>query len=473
VNLFDTLVTYEDEGTAFAPGLATAWEAGDGGQTWTFQLRRDVRFHDGTPFDAEAVKTSLERLIRENHPFHWKGKYPYRASYTPIQAIEVVDPHRVRFRLREPSAVFLANMAMFPASIVSPASLQRHAAALAGGGAGVDFYRPVGTGPFRFVRWDRRQRIVVEANAKYWGGAPGVKRVIFVHTAKSEDRLAQLERGEIDMMDGVAFSQVEAIRTHPRLDIQIRPGWSLAYLALNTQEPPFDKVEVRRAVAHAINKEKIRKLAYQGYGTIANSPIPETMWGHDPKVPSYACNVETARRLLKEAGVARGTQVRLFAMNNPRRYMPRPDKVAQIIKEDLRRVGLQAEIYSPDWNRYLAETRNGEHQVCLLGWTTDNTDPDNFVYNLLDADNARKPSASNVSFWVNAEAHRLIKQAQRVQDRAQRRALYFKVQELVYRDVPMVPLVYTPNMVAHSKHIVGYQLHPAGLIWLRHVRWQE
>ena len=485
VNIFDTLVTYRTDGagpvsgadslkaTDLVPGLATEWHAGDEGRTWTFQLRKGVRFHDGTAFNADAVKTSLDRLIDEKHPFHWRGTYPYRASYLMIRSIEVVDPCLVRFHLREPSAVFLANMAMFPASIVSPASLERHRSALDSEGSRPDFYVPKGTGPFRFVRWDRRQRIVIQANEAYWAGPPEIKRVIFVQTSKSEDRLAQLERGEIDMMDGVGFSQVETIQRHPRLEIQIRPGWSLAYLAMNTQEAPFDNVLVRRAVAHAINREKIRKLAYQGYGTIGNSPIPESMWGHDLRVPGYAYHVQKARELLKQAGVSSDQQIRLHAMNNPRRYMPRPDKVAQIIKEDLRRIGLQVEIYSPDWNRYLTETRNGEHQICLLGWSTDNGDPDNFVYNLLDADNARKPSASNVSFWADAEAHRLITEAQRVQDRQRRIELYAQVQRLVHRDVPMVPLIYVPNMVAYSKHVVGYQLHPTGIVWLRHVGWRE
>ena len=120
VNLFDTLVAYQPQGIELVPGLARRWDVDDDGRTWTFHLRPNVRFHDRTPCNAEAVKVSLERLIDEKHPYHWQGTYPYRASYTMIESIEVLGPHRVRFRLREPSAVFLANMAMFPASIVSP-----------------------------------------------------------------------------------------------------------------------------------------------------------------------------------------------------------------------------------------------------------------------------------------------------------------------------------------------------------------
>ena len=194
--------------------------------------------------------------------------------------------------------------------------------------------------------------------------------------------------------------------------------------------------------------------------------MPPAVFGYNTKLQDRAFDPALARKLLRQAGVAEGLQVTLFAMPNPRPYMPQPRKVAMVIKENLKAVGIDARIESPEWQLYLEQVMNAKHDLCLLGWSTDNGDPDNFLWQLFDSQNAKLGSAMNVSFYRNPAADDLFRRAKRTIDRDARRTLYEKAQELLYADAPVVPLAYFHQVVAYRKHLVGYRLHPIGLVRL-------
>ncbi|MHC5019285.1 MAG: ABC transporter substrate-binding protein, partial [Planctomycetota bacterium] len=245
--LYDTLVAPKATSTELEPGLATEWSTSEDRLTWTFTIRSGVKFHDGTVCDAPAVKFNLDRLIDEANPHRFGAEVPYSGVYTDIASFEAPDASTLKVQLKKPSAVLLAILSIFPASIASPAAIQKH---------GKDFgSNPCGTGPFAFERWQRDTKLVLKRNPDYFGEKAKIAKVIFVPYAEQEARKIALERGEAHMMDNVDFSLVESIQQHADLRYEKTAGMNFAYLALNNDRPPFNDPKVRRAVAHAIDKQ--------------------------------------------------------------------------------------------------------------------------------------------------------------------------------------------------------------------------
>ncbi|MCI0343489.1 MAG: ABC transporter substrate-binding protein [Planctomycetales bacterium] len=458
--IYENLVTYDLEDPRIVPGLAESWTVSADGLAWTFMLRAGVRFHDGTPCDGDAVKWSLDRMRDSKHPDLHGASQPYGGDYAVIERVEVVSPTEVRLVLKTPSAVLLRNLAMFPASVVSPSAVRKHGAEIA--------RNPVGTGPFRFVEWIPNEKIVLERWDGYCGEKAKVRRAIFIPVPEQSARVERLKRGEAHLMDNVDFSMVETIRAVPGLVVEMRPGMNFSYLAMNNDRKPFDDARVRRAVAHAVDKQKLLKLAYFGYGKTGPNPMPPTIPGYHDGLADRPHDPAKARALLAEAGFPGGLDTDLWAMPNPRPYCPKPRECAQVLKEDLAAVGIRVTIKSPPWSEYLDRTKVGEHPMCILGWTTDNGDPDNFLYALLSKDRAQPP-AQNVSFYRSDVVTALLVRAQGETDEARRWNLYRQAQEAIHADCPMVPLAYMPLTVARRAEVRGYPLNPIGIVRLHTV----
>ncbi|MFO0945906.1 MAG: ABC transporter substrate-binding protein [Planctomycetota bacterium] len=304
VNVHDTLLTYADDSAELIPGLATKWTESPDRLEWTFELRENVKFHDGTPFDAEAVVFSLERLIDPNHPHRHDAKLPLGSDYQVIEKVEAKGTHVVILRLKHPSGVLLRNLAMFPSCIVSPTAVKE---------SGEDYkIRPVGTGPFRFEEWVTNEKLVLRKNEAYWRGAPEVEHLIFKPIAEPASRLRQLATGEIDMADGLSIPVREEIRKNSKLRLATSPGMNFGYFAMNMDRPPFGDVRVRRAIAHAIDKKAILASAYDNAGQITSTPLPPTLWGADPEIRDYPFDPGRAKELLKKRVCPRQGQVRLL-----------------------------------------------------------------------------------------------------------------------------------------------------------------
>ncbi|HEY1585226.1 MAG TPA: ABC transporter substrate-binding protein, partial [Polyangia bacterium] len=253
--IFEHLVRYKQDSPEIEPSLAESWESPDG-RVWTFHLRKNVRFHDGTPFDADAVVFSFDRQRDPHHPYHQEDFTYWENNFRNIQQIEAVDPYTVRITIERSFAPFLSNLATFPVSIVSPAAVRKW---------GPEFARhPVGTGPFRFVEWSPGERIMLAANPNYWGGAPKIQHLVFVNIRDPRQRLVALEGGAIDVAENLSPEDLQFVALHPELRLLHVAANNVGYLAMNTTHPPFDDVRVRRAVNYAINKTALVKLIYQG-----------------------------------------------------------------------------------------------------------------------------------------------------------------------------------------------------------------
>jgi len=463
-NIYETLVTFKAESTELAPGLASSWDASEDGLTWTFNLRRNVKFHDGTDFNADAVVFSLARQFKPDHPFHKvEGAYQYWNSMSMsdiVKDVRAVDDYTVAIDLKRPNAPFLSNLAMNFCGIVSPEAVKKF---------GADFARnPVGTGPFKFEEWIKDDRIVLSRNPTYWGASPKLDRLIFRSIPENSVRLIALSQGSISGMDNLVPDFISSIETDDRLQLLSQAGMNVGYLAMNMDKDPFQKVLVRQAINHAVNKQSLVDNLYQGLALPAVNPIPPTMWGYHEGIAGYAYDPEKAKQLLAEAGLPNGFKTTLWAMPVPRPYMPQPMKIAQAIQADLKAVGIEAEIVTYEWGTYLDKVQRGQHDMALLGWTGDNGDPDNFLYVLLDKSATQMP-ANNIAFYRSEPLHDILVEAQQSTDQGQRTALYRKAQEIVYQDAPWVPLVHAAQTAAFEKRVTGFQLHPTGSKWFQNV----
>lgn len=462
-NIFDTLVDYKEGNTEIEPALAEKWEASEDGLTWTFYLKQGVKFHDGTDFNADAVVFNFNRWMDKENPYH-QGDFPYYGymfgGYKGdeghvIKEVVAKDPYTVEIQLNKPQGPFLNNIAMTAFAIASPDAIKKY---------GDKFgENPVGTGPFVFKQWIRNDKIVLEKNPNYWvQGYPLLNQLIFKSIPDNQARFTALQSGDIDMMDGVNPDDVTLAEKNADLQVWLRPSMNVGYLAFNTEKPPFDNVKVRQALSMAVNKQALINAFYNGLAEPAKNPMPPSLWGYNDAVQDYAYNLDEAKKLLAEAGYPDGFTTDLWYMPVPRPYIPQGKKIAEAMQAEFEKIGVKTNLVTEEWATYLEKTGKGEHSMALLGWTGDNGDPDNFLYVLLDKDNAKAPDAGNISFYKNDQLHEILIKAQQSSDVNERTELYKQAQEIIHNDAPWVPLVHSTPPLLGKKNIVGFNPHPTG-----------
>lgn len=445
-NLYETLVDFskdpENPGRV-VPLLATSWKESADRHSWTFQLRKGVKFHDGTTFDAKAAKLSFDHLLDPDAP----TARPYRSNFLNIKSVEAKGEHELVFHLEQPSVVLVRNLAMFCSSIISPTALAK---------SGKHFSsQPVGTGPFRFGRWKKGQVVVLDRFEDWWGPKRGnIKTIVFSQIKDWASRREQLISGEIDMTDDIVFQDVESLRNAEHCEVQIRDGINVCYLSLNNTKAPFDDPRVRRAAAMAVDRDRIIKLGYHGQAVQARDLIPANIQGHAEVAPEHS--IEQARKLLEQAGKT-GIEVEFWVMNNPRPYLMQPDQVAQIIKESLQKAGFRVRIVKLDWATYLKRLGDGAHQLAIIGWSTDNADPDNFYSPLLSQ---AAIGGTNYSRFADDDFNAALQASKHAANWDERGRLFGRMQEILRRECPSVPLVYTRIGSAYLDRVTGFVRHP-------------
>ena len=431
VNICEGLVRFKTGSAEIEPCLATSWTNSPDGLTYRFTLRQGVKFHDGTPLDANAALFSFQRQMDTNHPAHFKNAtFAYwSAMYNMLDSVKAIDAGTLEFRLKEPHAPFLANLAIFPANLISPKT--------------TDQQHPIGTGPFRFIEWKPNESITLASNRDYWGGAPKIERVVYKVVPDSATRLIQLQTGQIQAMDGVDPNDLPIIEKDKSLKLITAPGLNVCYLSFNC-EKITDK-NLRRAIAGAVNKLDLITGVYRGMATVAKNPLPPFLPGYNEAIPERpAASISNLK-----------SPLRLEVMTNPRPYLPNPTRAAEMIKADLAKAGIPIDIVPNEWGSHLARTSHGEHEMALMGWVGDNGDADNFLYVLLDKDTATLGSALNICFWKNDAYHDLMIAARRELDSGKRAELYRKAQEIVYDECPMVPLAHAQLLLACRANVEG------------------
>ncbi|WP_159588788.1 ABC transporter substrate-binding protein [Chelativorans xinjiangense] len=466
--VYNRLLEFKPGTTETVPGLAESWEISDDGLQYTFKLRPGVKFQTTDFFtptrdmNADDVIFSYERQLKSDNPWH---QYVAGAAWEYfngmgfpdlIDTIEKVDDMTVRFTLKQREAPFLANVAMPFASIVS----KEYADKLeADGQMQMLNQQPVGTGAFEFVAYQQDAVIRYRAHEDYWNGKQPIDDLVFAITPDASVRYQKLKAGECHLMPYPNAADVEEMKADPNLKVMEQEGLNVAYLAYNTTQEPFDKVEVRKALNMAINKEAIVEAVFQGQATPAKNPIPPTMWSYNDAIEDDPYDPEAAKKMLEEAGVT-DLSMKVWAMPVSRPYMLNARRAAELIQSDFREIGVNVEIVSYEWAEYLdrskAKDRDG---AVMLGWTGDNGDPDNFLHTLLGCDAV---GGNNRAQWCNEEFDNLVTQAKQTSDQAERTKLYEEAQVVFKREAPWATLDHSLSVVPMRKEVEGFVQSPLG-----------
>jgi peptide/nickel transport system substrate-binding protein len=445
--------------------LATGWHTSDGGRRWTFTLRPGAKFSDGTPADAAAVKFNFDRWRLQRDPAHGAFSYAYWVSEfggfsddpkNPGSVSDVIvdSPTQVTFVLPQPSGTFLRNIAMTAFVIGSPAAIKANPQAFE--------QHPIGSGPYVLREWLRDDHITLDANPTYSGPLkrPAIKTVVIRDIPDQATSVLSIEKGELAMLTDPRPDDAAMLAKQSNIAIVNQPSNNLAYLAMNMEKKPFDDVRVRRAVAQAIDLPAIIAALY-GPGTVeGDNWTPPGMLGENKRIKIWPHNVAAAKALLTQAGFPHGFTTELYLPTSPRPYMPDPQRLAEAIQADLKEAGINVVLEPFEFGVFLAKIQNGEHPMCLIGWSGDNGDPDNFYYPLLDQDSAVKPYAQNYAFWRDPVFHKLMLAGQRSVDENQRRAIYQQAAQMVHDQVPAISLLHTPVPLALRTSLRGFVASP-------------
>ena len=471
IQLYNRLSEFKIGSTEVIPGLAESWSISEDGLSYTFKLRRGVAFHTtkyfkpSREFNADDVLFTFNRQRLDSHPFHKISNAIYKYfddmdMGTLIKDIVKLDDYTVRFDLTRPEAPFIANLAMGFASILSA---EYGAQLLKKGTPEQMDVKPIGTGPYVFQRYQKDAFIRYTAHPNYWRGKEKTEKLVFAITVDPSVRYARLRKGECHVMAYPLPADLAAMRKNPDIQVDEQPGLNVGYWAFNTKIKPFDDKRVRLAFSHAVNRQAILDALYQGSGTQAKNPIPPTMWSYNDKIVDYPYDPQKARELLKQAGVKDGLKTDIWAMPVQRPYNPNARKMAEMIQQDLKNIGVEAQVVSYEWGTYLKKTRDGEHQTVLLGWTGDNGDPDNFLGTLLSCAAAR--TGNNRALWCDPEFDKLITDARRISDHARRVAMYERAQEIVKEQAPWLTIAHSIRYQPHRNEVKGLKIDPFGNIY--------
>lgn len=428
------------------PQLAVSWHQSSDGKVWVFQLRRGVRFQDGTPFDAAAVQYNFERWLKDDPHYSYMhsqfGAYP-----TVIRSVRALSPYSVEITLRSPVAAFLADLSMPAFSISSPAALR----------ALKDQYytQPSGTGPYRVVEWVKDDHITLQRWDGYWGPKPKIKTVIIRDIPDPATAVLELQKGDLDGLEFPRPDDLPALMADPKLHVYRQPPNNLMYLAINNQKKPFDNVLVRRAINEAIDTRAIVRDFYDPTALVAAQFLPPSVWPHGVDT-AYPYDPADARALLARAGYPHGFSASFWYMTLPRPYVPEPQRVAEAIQSDLRAVGITTSLQGLEWGTFLFKTGSGEHELAILGWTGDDGDPDNFLDPLLDRDSAVAPDANNDAFWMDEQFHELMVAGRTTIDPAARMAIYRRALARIHDQAPVVPIAHTAPPIVFRAEVHGY-----------------
>jgi ABC-type transport system substrate-binding protein len=445
---YDGLTQFDADGR-LQPALADRWAAaGDGsGRRYIFHLRAGVKFHDGTPLTAAAVRGSFLRVLdpatKGGRPwplYPIAGAEAYAAGHSrDVQGIKLLGDTAVAFTLAEPLAIFPKFLAMPVASVVPaspPTGLGEH---------------PVGTGAWRLVAWQHDDYLRFARNPGYWGGSPVADTLMVRIIPEPLTRAAEFEAGRLSVLE-VPFGETARWRQERRGELVEKPALRVVYVALNNRRGPLRDVRVRQAINQAVNVPEILATVYGGRGIPARGAIPPALSGSDTTRSRYVYDPAAARALLAQAGYANGIDVQLWrtAAN------VELSRVAQAIQAQLAAVGVRVELVERDASSQREAARKGETDMVILDWWADYPDADNFLYPLFFSGSFGP--GGNYAFYSDIVTDSMILRARRTTDDAARTTLYRRIDERVYRAAPWLYLWFPTDLWARHPQLSGWDV---------------
>jgi peptide/nickel transport system substrate-binding protein len=461
INVLEGLVKYNPGTVELIPHLATevpTLENGgvsEDGLTYTFSLRPDVTFHDGTPFNAEAVVMTYRRLYDPEFEFYDDTNTSgfFLAGLTNVEA---VDDMTIQFTLGAPNAAFVELSNVYAGKVMSPKAIQE--VPIPGWAEG-----SYGTGPFKLESWEKGVSVVLQRNEEYWGTAPGLQTLVFRPIPEPTARVAALLSGEVDMIVVVPPDAIQSIKDDPNLTYEQGPSLHYWFIQLNTTEPPFDDVRVRQAVNYAVNKEGLANDILAGSAVPATQPMPAANWSYNEAVTGYPYDPEKAKALLAEAGLADGFQTNMIIPQSGSGMMI-PVQMNEFIQGNLRDIGIEVAIQSFEWVSYLGIWGQGLNADVTMGnQSIMASDP--YVANfLLDGGFTPTEGGWNIGYYENPEVDELLAAALTVPDREARKEIYAEAWAKITEDAPWIFVVNDLQPMAFKKSVQGYVTNPAYVI---------
>ena len=492
--VLEPLYQYEKGSTKPVPALATECTPNADGTEWTCKLRQKVKFHDGTPFNADAVIWNFERWRFTTDPYHYESQvFEYYESMwggfdddSMITKVEKIDDYTIKFILSAPLAPFLANLAMDMFALSSPDAIKK-----CGEKYGTPECGCVGTGPFIFKEWVPDDHITVTANKDYWGGAPYLDAIVWKVIKDDSARFLALKSGEIMATETATTEDLAAAESDPNLYVITRPALNTGYLAFNYKIKEFQDKKVREAVAHAINRPALVQNFLGKYGEVAINMIPPLVMGHNPDVKDWEYNPELSKSLLADAGFPNGLSevtiaedlkdkdgnvvykagdkipLRLYYLPVTRFYYPNPKAMGEAMAADLNKAGIRVTMeLAGDWATYLGLRRTGLLVgLYMLGWGGDNGDPDNFngyFFGGLSKEGQTREPMPREGWYANQAVADLCYKALVTVNPAEREKMYKQTEQLLHDDVARIWVAHYNTPLIFSKKVQGYVPEPVG-----------
>jgi peptide/nickel transport system substrate-binding protein len=449
-NIYEPLVTL-DTRLGIKPGLAESWTQPDP-KTLVFKLRRGVKFHDGTDFNAEAAKFNFERMKTE-------PKSVRKGEVANIDTVEVVDSHTLKVNLKKPDAALLATLTDRAGMMVSPKVVQERGAELGRNAKGA------GTGPFEFVEWVRDSHLVIKRHDGYWNkqGGPYLDRVRYRPIPDDVVKLQSLQSGEIDVMDYVQPRDVAAVKADKNVVVVDVPSLADFAYQLNTTRTPFNTKALRQAVAYALDVEQIVKGVWLNVGVPANGPIPPTSWAYDRSIPPIKRDLARVKAKLAEGGQPNGFTFTLTTNNIPINIQE-----AEVMQAQLAEAGITVKVKLVDSATLISDGNARNFEMVSFQWSG-RPDPDGNTYQFLRTTPGTSFNWSGIS---NSQIDALLDRTREISNQAERRKLYGELTKLLQDELPMIFIIHPIEPKAFNPRVQGYEPIPDGMmrfkdVWMR------
>jgi len=438
-----------------APKLAEKWDVSADATEFTLRLKKGIKFHDGQPFNAEAVKANLERRL------DFKAATKLYSLVAQIASVTVVSEYSVKIKTKAPFAPLLSNLTYPTNGIQSPVALKRS--------WDRPLIMPIGTGPFIFKEWTPGNRLVMVRNDNYWGISPTLSEVTFRVIPDDTSRVVALEKGDVHVAIKIPPSELPRLNANSKIKIMPSPSLRTIYLGFNCLKEPFTDKRIRQALNYAVNKEALVERVLDGAGRVSDAPLSPVVFGYEP-IKIYEYNVEKAKALLAEAGFPEGFETTLYAPSG--RYY-KDASLATALAADLLKVGVKAQIKMMNWDTYipfiLRDQEEAEHRLYVLGWSTLTGDADYGLYPLFySREWPRK--GTNASFFNNEKLDQLLDAARSTPHPNERKKLYKEAMTLIMDEAPWIFLYSEMEMTGVRSNVKDIMVQPTERVILKQAK---
>jgi peptide/nickel transport system substrate-binding protein len=458
--IYDTLTRVRPGTTTLTPGLASSWTANADRSIWTFNLRRNVKFQDGTPFNADAVLFNVNRwwnpAASAGEGKTWESwKLVFGASKGPdsvLKSVAKTNDYTVVFTLSRPLANFPDMIGANFFGIASPTAVRKIGPAYGTPAGGA-----VGTGPFALTSWQSGVQVNLKANATYWGGKPRTDALVVRSIKDPSARLNELKTGNVDFACDLNPDSLASIRADKSLTAVLRPSFNVGFLSLNTRQEQLKSLKVRQAIRLALNRSAVVDAFWGELGTADNSFLPPALgWANSRKIGAVTSDPAAAKKLLTEAGYPNGFSIDLWYMPVSRPYFPTPKPIAEAFAADLQAVGIKVNLKTEDWATYLSDRNKAPgFDMYMIGWTGQFGAPANFY------DAFYGPGGVSDSNYANPQVQDLLVRAASAKTRGQQTTLYSQVQDLTDAAAVRIPVVHSRPLCAARASLTNWVPNPA------------